>query len=406
MWFIFLCLLVIIAVGLYLFFPRRNKKTLPAISKSGRKEPLRSEKKTDIRESASTHPPSLTQKNTLTDEGMIVPELEKSDQFKGLRKHIQDGIESIFAAKPAGASNSKKMLQLEDIDPGVKGIVLEQISKLKDFKTTYMLSKALDDPNTSMSQLSKLVITDPIVSGKILKVANSAYFGMEHKVNSISHALLIIGLFNLRNILFQEGLRKLLDSKGSMEEHTMELLWEHATLTSICSSYIQNLFGGLEKGTLFTMGLLHDVGKFVMTGLNPIKQTAEDFTKRPLAEFSIDDENEFFGINHALIGRLAFEAWGFSELIVITEEMHHAPAWIERRSLALDQKYLQYLLVLFLSDQVAKLFAGEEKNTFPISSLDFSYHSVFSKQKLLSLILDSSLFSEILKAKTLMKGYR
>ena len=76
--------------------------------------------------------------------------------------------------------------------------------------------------------------------------------------------------------------------------------------------------------------------------------------------------------------------------------------WMD--SLGLDHEQLRYLLVLFLSDQVAKLFAGEEKNIFPIAPLASSYYPLVQRKKLLSLILDSSLFSEIKKAKALMKS--
>ena len=111
-----------------------------------------------------------------------------------------------------------------------------------------------------------------------------------------------------------------------MKDCTAESLWEHATFTSICASYIHPLFSGLDRGILFTMGLLHDVGKFVMTGLNPIRQTGEDSIRITPAELSIYDEDELFGINHTVIGRLAFEEWGFSDLMVRMVEVHHAPS--------------------------------------------------------------------------------
>jgi len=262
---------------------------------------------------------------------------------------------------------------------------------VKNTKTT-MKVPVLDAKYTPSSAVNNQVL------------APSAYFGMEQRVNSIGHALMIIGLLNLKNILYQEGLIKLLNSKSRDEDFLTESLWEHANLASICASYIHPLFNGLEKGTLFTMGLLHDVGKFVMKELHPLKQT-EDFTRISLVEFSLEDENEVYGINHALIGRLAFEEWGFSELMVKAVEWHHNPAWADKDSTGLKGDALHYLLVLFISDQVAKLFAGEEKNMSQIARLAPSYVTMVDKKKLLSLILDSSLFSEIRKAKVLMKNF-
>ena len=100
---------------------------------------------------------------------------------------------------------------MADLDPTVQRLALEQELNVKDFRKTYDLCRALDDPDSSMSNLAKIIVTDPILSGKLLKIANSAYFGLQQKVNSIGQALMIIGLTNIKNLLYQEGLLKTLD---------------------------------------------------------------------------------------------------------------------------------------------------------------------------------------------------
>ncbi len=400
----FLGILLIIGVLLFVLFYSRSKKSHRAGPKADRGRVQRKPEKNDLREGVSATSPGLAQQVVLDETGMMIPELDRPDQSEDLKKRIQNGMETIFSAGPEAGSEKRKVLHLEDVAPEVRETVLRHISRLKPFKAVYQIHKTLDDPNTGMAQVSKLIVTDPVLSGKILKVANSSYFGLEQRVNSIGHALVIIGMLNLKNILYQEGLLKLLNVKDSLKDYTVESLWEHATLTSICASYLHNLFPGLDKGTLFTMGLLHDVGKFVMTGLDPVRPAGEGFTKIALAEFTIQDEEEIFGINHTVIARLAFEEWGFSDLMVKTVEMHHAPSWLERDALSLDQDHLKYLLVLFLSDQVAKLFADEERNLMPVLPLAQCYHPLVQRKKLLSLLLDSSLFSEIRKAKALMKN--
>ena len=404
MWILISWGLLVIGVLSYLFIFRESSKKRPINYQSRAKKPLERDGKGDLQEGHPIFSRGLTQNVILDETGIIIPEMERSDQFEQVKKRIKEGIDLLFSAKPGKLLEQRKPLQLGEIDPEIKETVLQRIGHLKDFRVAYKLYKTLDDPRTSMSHLSKLVITDPVLSGKILKVANSAYFGMEQRVNSIGHALMIIGLFNLKNIVYQETLLKLLNVKNSMKDCGAESLWEHATLTSICASYIHPLFSGLDRGSLFTMGLLHDVGKFVMAGLNPIGRTGENSIRITPAELSICDEDELFGINHAVIGRLAFEEWGFSDLMVRMVEMHHAPSWMEMNSLGLDHEELRYLLILFLSDQVAKLFASEEINIFPIAPLVSSYCPLVQRKKLLSLILDGSLFSEIKKAKALMKS--
>jgi len=404
-WTLFFCVLLVIAILAYLFLRKGNKANLRVRPKSRRIEP----QKVDPRVGLSKRPAADSQstlelEDVIDDKGILIPEFKKPDQSDEFKKRIQEGIEFIFSTKAGTAVEQNKTLRLEDVDPKVMESVKEHINHLKDFKTKFQLYRGLDYADINMSQLSKLIATDPIISGKILKVANSSYFGLQQKVNALGHALMIIGLINVKNILFQENLRELLNGKNPKKE-TMASLWEHATLVSICASHICSLFGGLDRGTLLTMGLLHDVGRFVMINLDSFRQTGESVPKIPPAHASLHNEDEFFGINHALIGRLVFEEWRFSELMVKTVEVHHAPAVIEMDSIGVDGLALKYLLVLFLADQVAKLFADEEREIIPIAPLASSYHDFVQRKKLLSLVFDGSLFSEIRKIKELMKSY-
>lgn len=405
MWTLFFGALLVIAILAYLFLYQRNKGNLRSRLKSKRMGPH----KVDPRARHAAHPAADSQsilelEDVIDEKGILIPEFKGSDQSEGFKKRIQDGIEFIFSTKAGLGLEQKKALRIEDVDPKVMKAVKEHISHLKDFKEKYQLYKGLDYADVNMSQLSKLIATDPILSGKILKIANSSYFGLQQKVNALGHALMIIGLINIKNILFQENLKELLNAKSPMKE-TMASLWEHATLASICASHIHSLFGGLDRGTLLTMGLLHDIGRFVMVNLESFGQTAETVTKISAAQTNLHDEDEFFGINHALIGRLVFEEWRFSELMVRTVEVHHAPSVMEMDSIGVNGLSLKYLLVLFLADQVAKLFANEERDIIPIAPLASSYHDLVQRKRLLSLVFDGSLLSEIRKIKELMKSY-
>jgi HD-like signal output (HDOD) protein len=393
------------AILAYLFLHRGNKANLRARPKNKRIEP----QKVGPRAGHPAHPVADSQgiielENVIDDKGILLPEFKGPDQSDEFKKRIQEGIEFIFSTKAGTIVEQNKTLRLEEVDPKVMKSVKERISQLKDFKTKFELYRGLDYADTNMSQLSKLIATDPIISGKILRVANSSYFGLQQKVNALGHALMIIGLINVKNILFQEHLRELLNGKNPKKE-TMASLWEHATLVSICASHICSLFAGLDRGTLLTMGLLHDIGKFIMINLESLGETGEAVTKISAAQTNLHEEDESFGINHALIGRLVFEEWRFSELMVRTVEVHHAPAVVEVDSIGVDGVSLKYLLVLFLADQVAKLFANEEGDIMPLAPLASSYHEFVHRKKLLSLVFDSSLFSEIRKIKELMKSY-
>ncbi len=396
--------MVALIILLYVAFSLRAKGGSSITSSSRREKPLRKTEMRDRREEHTIHSPSPMEDVIPDAAGILATEHDRLEQFKQSTTYITDGIECIFSDEPATVSKDRKPLAIEDIHPEVMAVVMGSIGKLNDFGAMHNTYQALDDPNISMSLISKIVVADPVLSAKILKVANSAYFGLQKKVDSIFFAILILGLNNLKNILYHE-LFKMADIKSPIKGYFVQSLWKHVTLTSICASYISHVFDGLNKGTLFTMGLLHDIGKFVIANLPESERAGQDSKKPSDAKLSIYDEDVFFGVNHAIIGRLACEQWGLPEIIAKTVGMHHAPSFMEVDAIGLDGEYLKYLLALFVADQLAKIFANGENGDLHVVALAHSYHTMVDRKRLEGLFIDSALLSEIKKAKVLMEGY-
>lgn len=359
-------------------------------------------KKPKNRNSHSSSPQTLS-KNIIAEEtGMMIPELIVSEpSSEELKEKVKIAVDSIFSPKKENYSEIHGIkFKLEDLDPKIKNMISSKIDHLKNFKSTYNLYSVLDNPNLNMSDLSKMITTDPLLTGRILKIANSAYFGVQHKVTSIGHALMVIGLLNIKTILYQEGLLKLLKSNSTSV--IVNSLWEHLIITSICASHFQGLFKGLNRGTLFTLGLLHDIGKFVMNEL-PLPAKPVIPSKVSITELTISDEQLIYGITHAGIGRLLFEQWSLPEWMGKIIESHHDPSGFGLNLNRFNSEDMKYLLVLFLSNQIAKVFSSEDKTTSTLNHLAPEFHHLVQKNKVLGLALDSSLCSEIRKAKTITR---
>jgi HD-like signal output (HDOD) protein len=395
---------VALIILLCVAFSLRTKGGSSITSSNRREKPLRKTEMRDRREGHTIDSPSPMEDVIPDAAGILATEHDRLEQVKESTTHIREGIECVFSGEPGTVSKDRRPFAVEDIRPEVMEVVTGSITELNDFGAMYNTYRVLDDPNISMSHISKIVVTDPVLSAKILKVANSAYFGLQKKVDSIFFAILILGLNNLKNILYHE-LFKMTDVKSPIKGYLFQSLWKHVTLTSICASYISHLFDGLNKGTLFTMGLLHDIGKFVIPNLPKSGQTEQDSKMPSDAKFSIHDEDELFGVNHAIIGRLACEQWGLPKLIAKTIEMHHAPSFMEIDAIGLDEEYLKHLLALFVADQLAKIFANGESGDLSVVPLAHSYHTMVDRKRLEDLFVDSALLSEIKKAKVLMDGY-
>ncbi len=345
----------------------------------------------------------------VTDYASVSPFGRRGDGAEDLQSFIVKGMNTIFSPAAPPTENKASLHKLDDVGSEIKQEVLSLVGGLKNIETLHKLQKMIGDPQAAMTELSRMITGDPIMTAKILRVANSPYYGMEKKLNSISHAIMIIGLANLKSIIYSEGILKALNEKTFHRDPTMQTLWKHATYTAICASYLGYLFGGLNQGTLFTLGILHDIGKFLMMKLPPRTPHGSAAAGMYSSNWTIKEEEDTFGINHALVGRLALQHWGLSALMVETVSRHHAPGYLALDKLGMDHEAVQYLMVLFLADQAACLFAagassGMDSGDTPLEGLHPSYHDLVDRKKLQQLLLDRSLFGQIREAEAIAQA--
>ena len=193
--------------------------------------------------------------------------------------------------------------------PTAKGL----LSKFTTAKTlphiTIQLTKLMSDENSTMQDFEKMIKMDPTLVLRILRGANSPYYGLRQKVNSISRAIVIIGINNLRNMIVTEGLKSLFNGKGSMKTFSRNRLWLHSAAVSICSQMIMERIFGLNGEDAFLCGILHDIGMIVED------QTAPDLFSKVCNSYDenskliTDYENEIVGTDHCEIGHLLAKDW-------------------------------------------------------------------------------------------------
>ncbi len=394
MWIVSICLILIAGVLLVASLSRnKNKDT---------SQPRPRKQAAGGARSAHSAPAYLSSTGAkLEDQGAPLAESETTSQAEEAQNRIDDGIKTLFSYKPVEVDLTAVRLLPRDVEPDIAETVADRIKQLKEFKSTLGIYKALDDPNVNLADLSKSIVLDPILSGRILKVANSAYFGMQKRVNSIGHALMVIGIVNLKHLLYQDGLRKILEANGVTETAAQNQLWEHSTLASICALHIHGLYSGIDRGTIFTLGLLHDVGKYVMLGLTPLDYGRARSLRENFGKISLKDEFTYYGINHSLIGQMVFQEWGFSDMMVKLCGLHHVPSCIKMNALRLSGTQLQYLVVLYIADQLAKVLAGSD-GAGVVTPLEPSYYPLAQKERLFRVMRDDSLNAKIRKAKAVL----
>lgn len=397
---ILLVIAIVVVMILLIFVLMRNKNKLEV------REPVVHSSLPD-----SVPVPSAEKKSSaeaeldaISNPAMPLPDNEKdySDANTSLRQFLKKGIDRIFDEGALDRQDNGRPLSRRDIDPRIVADTMAYISGLSQFRTEHFrLQKMIDDPSIQMTDLTKIILSDPVMTAKILRMANSSYFGLAQKIDSISHALMLLGLQNIKNILYREGLRQLFQSKSAKHQEAVATLWKHSTLASICAQSLHSLFGGLNRGTLFTLGIVHDIGKLMILELPKVKGMETDLWGQYPGGILIGEEDKILGVNHAVIGGLALEHWNFSELMVDVVQAHHLPPYVEANETGLSDEKLKYVTVLFLADQLAGLFADWSEGVVRPYSLGKSYSARIDKNKLMSQIQDVNFLAQIREAERL-----
>jgi putative nucleotidyltransferase with HDIG domain len=207
--------------------------------------------------------------------------------------------------------------------PTAKGL----LSKFTTAKTlpyiTIRLTKLISDENSTMRDFEKMIKMDPTLVLRILRAANSPYYGLRQKVNSISRAVVVIGINNLRNMIVTTGLKEIFKDKKSKNAFSRNRLWLHCSAVSICSQMIMERIFGLNGEDAFLCGILHDIGMIVED------QTAPDLFYKVCNTYDVnskpitDYEKEIVGTDHCEIGHLLAKDWQLPIEVQEGIQRHH-----------------------------------------------------------------------------------
>ncbi|HPY03222.1 MAG TPA: HDOD domain-containing protein, partial [Spirochaetota bacterium] len=208
-----------------------------------------------------------------------------------------------------------------------------------------------DDPDSSISQMSNKVKGDPALSADILKLANSAGFAPNKKIETINEALTRIGLSNFKYILLAATTKRIMDQRYKK----FEQIWQHSLKVAFYSRLItQNFKLSSLTEQIFISALLHDLGKLVLLAVdNDLTIKIADFVKSHGIRTTTILEEISIGISHSSIGKLISEKWNFAEFITQAIAFHHSP-------LLCDEKFSDIINIVYL----ANIFCGIEDRKY------------------------------------------
>lgn len=230
----------------------------------------------------------------------------------------------------------------DKVDKIIGGI--EQIPTLPMMSEQIM--KVLGDDTVSMRKAAALIEKDQSLAVRILKVANSSFYGNLSKVSSIDQALVILGLREVRAILAGFSIYRFF-SHDRTEGFDRRGFWKHAIVCSQVAKYLARHFHAGNDDTLFLSGLIHDIGKVVldryfheefMRIIDYVSSRRETFSRA---------EREVLGVTHYQVAAKLLQQWKFPERVIMKVFYHHAP-WH-------DANHTTGSIILFLANQLTKM---------------------------------------------------
>ncbi|WP_285905519.1 HDOD domain-containing protein [Pseudodesulfovibrio pelocollis] len=182
-----------------------------------------------------------------------------------------------------------------------------------------------DSSMASLEDVGKTVGKDQGLTTRILRVANSAYYGLQAEVVSVSRAAAVLGMHEIRNIVLTLGVNGLTAGYTMPDDFDLAEYWRHQFYVGMIAREVSRVTEVGKSDIMFTAGLLHDIGKLIVA----LRRPADWAAIRELAdEEGIPDaeaEDEYWGLDHAVIGALVLKSWDLPPALVEPVNWHHAP---------------------------------------------------------------------------------
>lgn len=246
--------------------------------------------------------------------------------------------------RPATLKSQPKDLPMGD---ALKAHILKSLKELPPMpQVVFKARQIMADPKSDLKDLLSIIKTDMSIASKILRTANSAYYGLPGKVSSVDHATVLLGHGALGEIVSMSGISGIFDRALSGYNLEPGDLWRHALAVSFGSKILAKMKKPELENDAFIAGLLHDAGKIILDRpLLERKISLDAFMEDDLQTF-LNAEREILGFDHAEIAFDMCIGWNIPENIAVAIKYHHYPS----RSQGDELSY-----ILHIADYIATL---------------------------------------------------
>lgn len=253
------------------------------------------------------------------------------------------------------------------------------VARVEKIPTLPMVShrilNMLEDEDVAFDALADVIEKDQALAVKILKIANSAFYGSFSKIDSIQYALMKLGLGEVKAILRAFSVHTFF-SREVPEGFDRQRFWKHAIICSQVARYLGNYFKTGKDDSLFLSGLIHDLGKIIFDQyfhaefleiIDAVTNGGQTFSKA---------EKAIIGYTHYQVSAKLLQKWHFPGKVIMQVFYHHAP-WN-------DTHYPTGSIIVYLANLLTKMSGYTCLETEPVMGLE-----EFAESKALEFVVKS-----------------
>ncbi|SEA00500.1 HD-like signal output (HDOD) domain, no enzymatic activity [Desulfuromusa kysingii] len=181
------------------------------------------------------------------------------------------------------------------------------------------LLELLRKPDLKIKELANAVSLDPVISARLLRMANSVFYQLVKQVNTVDRAIIIVGEDVLKNLALEYSLRSTSRTFGVMERK----MWEHSIGCAVASRMLADRLTDIDKDVAYLTGLQHHIGKVVMVNRDKelyrqVRQAVESGQGQLR-----DVERALFAYSHEVVGAALLDYWNYPKMIVEATLFHY-----------------------------------------------------------------------------------
>ena len=210
------------------------------------------------------------------------------------------------------------------MDQGKLDVILKRIDKLPTLPQTSQKILLAIEQEASAQELEKIITEDQALAAKLLKLVNSPLYAPAQPITSVRSAIVRLGFGEVRNVVLVSALNYMLKPQGTYKQFDLSLLWVHALAVARASFLLAQEEKFPDPETLYTGGLLHDLGRLTLAVFFP-ENFLHVLAIQEAKETSFWEAEQEIGLLHTEVGALVAEHWRFSPALIAAIKNHHCP---------------------------------------------------------------------------------